>query len=183
MLGAINFAHEQIQPVIKNKIIAANGFSAFNNNIINYTDATSCGTLTKTSVPCMFYLGNYNGFSVRKARYQTNALDIASKAGVDVLWIENNSSCKNVCERIKTNVVITKKNDTYDELLINPMLNFIKESKKKKKLIILHTMGSHGPKYYKRYPKKFEKFTPSCKSNSPQDCSQQELMKIMKFFY
>lgn len=147
-----------------------------NQDIINYTDATSCGTLTKTSVPCMFYLGNYNGFSVKKARYQSNALDIASKAGVDVLWVENNSSCKNVCERIKTDIVITKKNDTYDELLIDRMLNFIKESKKKKKLIILHTMGSHGPKYYKRYPKKFGKFTPSCQSNSPQDCSQKELI-------
>ena len=36
-------------------------------------------------------------------------------------------------------------------------------------------MGSHGPKYYKRYPSEFDQFQPSCKSNNPQECSQEEL--------
>ena len=145
-------------------------------NITNYANAKSCGTLTKISVPCMFYLGDYDSYSEKKARFQTNALDIASSAGVEVLWVENNSSCKNVCERIKTTIVVTDQNDTYDELLLEHTVKFIDNLKNKNGLIVLHTMGSHGPKYFKRYPKQFEKFLPSCKSNTPQDCTQQELI-------
>ena len=32
-------------------------------------------------------------------------------------------------------------------------------------LIVLHQMGNHGPAYFKRYDKQFEKFTPVCQSN------------------
>ncbi len=145
-------------------------------NIINFTNAKACGTLTKISVPCMFYLGEYNNYSEKKARFQSNALDIISAAGVEVAWIENNSSCKNVCERIKTTVLNTNDNDTYDELLLEQTVSFINNLKKKKGLIVLHSMGSHGPKYYKRYPKQFEQFTPSCQINTPQDCSREELI-------
>jgi lipid A ethanolaminephosphotransferase len=145
-------------------------------DIINFTNAKACGTLTKISVPCMFYLGEYNNYSEKKARFQSNALDIISAAGVEVAWIENNSSCKNVCERIKTTVLNTNDNDTYDELLLEQTVSFINNLKKKKGLIVLHSMGSHGPKYYKRYPKKFEQFTPSCQINTPQDCSREELI-------
>ena len=176
--------------------------------IINYTEAYSCGTLTKISVPCMFFLGDYNSFSETKARYQQNLLNIVEKAGGDVLWLENNSSCKNVCENGTKRIdIITDAENTYDEVLVkitedivlnnktsaDNSLNSIKKyidmgrnvnassfvnfknSKKKRSLIVLHTMGSHGPKYHKRFPKEFEKFKPSCKSNNPQECTQEEL--------
>ena len=55
--------------------------------IINYTEAYSCGTLTKISVTCMFFLGDYNSFSETKARYQQNLLNIVEKAGGYVLWL------------------------------------------------------------------------------------------------
>jgi len=145
-------------------------------NIINFPNAKACGTLTKISVPCMFYLGEYNSYSETKARFQSNALDIISAAGVEVAWIENNSSCKNVCTRIKTTILNNNNNHTYDELLLEQTVSFINNLKKKKGLIVLHSMGSHGPKYYKRYPKKFEQFTPSCQINTPQDCSREELI-------
>ena len=36
-------------------------------------------------------------------------------------------------------------------------------------------MGNHGPAYYKRYPKEFEKFTPVCKTNQLEQCTQEEV--------
>ena len=145
-------------------------------DLINYKNAKSCGTLTKTSVPCMFYLDNYDLFSEKRAKYQSNALDIASAAGVDVHWLENNSSCKYVCQKIKTTILNSNNTETYDELLIEETVKFINNLKNKKGLIVLHMMGSHGPKYYKRYPGQFEKFVPGCKVNTPQDCSREELI-------
>ncbi len=41
--------------------------------------------------------------------------------------------------------------------------------------IVLHQMGNHGPAYYKRYPPAFEKYTPTCKSNQLENCSQEEI--------
>lgn len=42
-------------------------------------------------------------------------------------------------------------------------------------MIVLHQMGNHGPAYYKRYPKAFEKFTPACQTNELSDCSLDEI--------
>ena len=43
-------------------------------------------------------------------------------------------------------------------------------------IIILHTMGSHGPTYYKRYPDSFKKFTPVCETADIQDCTQEQII-------
>ncbi|SQJ30402.1 Phosphoethanolamine transferase EptA specific for the 1 phosphate group of core-lipid A [Salmonella enterica subsp. enterica] len=43
-------------------------------------------------------------------------------------------------------------------------------------VIVLHTIGSHGPTYYNRYPPQFKKFTPTCDTNEIQNCSQQQLI-------
>src|SRR6185503_17092515 len=43
-------------------------------------------------------------------------------------------------------------------------------------LIVLHTMGSHGPAYYRRYPPTFEVFKPFCKQSAPQRSPQEEVV-------
>ena len=42
-------------------------------------------------------------------------------------------------------------------------------------VIVLHTMGSHGPAYYQRYPEAFRRFTPTCDTSQIQDCSREAL--------
>jgi len=36
-------------------------------------------------------------------------------------------------------------------------------------------MGSHGPAYYKRYTKEFEHFTPVCKTNQLNECTNEQI--------
>ena len=129
------------------------------------------------SVPCMFYVGNYESFNIQKADHQANLLSIISASGVAVTWLENNSGCKHVCDRVKT-IDLTKiyAEENYDEQLMIEINKILDNNKSKKTLLVLHTMGSHGPKYYKRYPKEFDKFQPSCKNNNPQECTQKELI-------
>lgn len=43
-------------------------------------------------------------------------------------------------------------------------------------VIVLHTIGSHGPTYYNRYPPQFRKFTPTCDTNEIQTCTQEQLV-------
>lgn len=160
-----------------------NGYSRKTNpklekqNLSNFNNAYSCGTLTKTSVPCMFYVGDYASFDVAKANQRANLLSIITASGVAVTWFNNNSGCKHVCDKVKT-IDLTKiySEEQYDEQLIIELDKILDNNKSKKTLLVLHSMGSHGPKYYKRYPKEFDKFQPSCKNNNPQECSKEELI-------
>lgn len=43
-------------------------------------------------------------------------------------------------------------------------------------MIVLHTIGSHGPTYYNRYPPQFRKFTPTCDTNEIQTCTKEQLV-------
>ena len=68
--------------------------------LLNFTNATSAGTSTAYSVPAMFSFMTPKKYSPEKATAQSNALDVLDRAGVDVFWIENNSSSKGVADRI-----------------------------------------------------------------------------------
>ncbi|MCL2644732.1 MAG: sulfatase-like hydrolase/transferase, partial [Betaproteobacteria bacterium] len=46
----------------------------------------------------------------------------------------------------------------------------------KNEMIVLHTMGSHGPSYYQRYPKAFRQFTPTCDTSDIHRCSRDEIV-------
>ena len=152
--------------------------------IINYQKVSSCGTSTAFSVPCMFSLLNRDDYSPSKAALQSNSLDILVKAGVKVIWLDNNSSCKGVCDRIGE--VNLRRNpdqqspyysngEVFDEALITKMDESLKENNDDKDILfVLHTLGSHGPKYYKRYPNKFSQFEPACKQATPQECTDAE---------
>ncbi len=63
----------------------------------------------------------------------------------------------------------------YDEVLLTNFEDMILKHKDKKLLVVLHTSGSHGPTYYKKYPKSFEKFKPICRSVDLKSCTQEEL--------
>lgn len=160
------------------------------NDLIAVRDVASCGTSTAYSLPCMFSAKNRQGYDKDNARYEENLLDILKKAGWNVVWYENDDGCKGVCARIEThNIVQEITNDKNDEMndkfcfkdycqddalfryLDNELKNISKST-----VIVLHTMGSHGPAYYKRYPKNFEKFKPTCESVNIQNCTNDELV-------
>ncbi len=64
--------------------------------------------------------------------------------------------------------------ECYDEVLFHNLESYI-DNLQQDGIIVLHTIGSHGPTYYNRYPAEFRKFTPTCDTNEIQSCSQQQL--------
>lgn len=164
---SLNGYQKETNPYLKNK-----GVFSFKNTI-------SCGTATAYSVPCMFFLNGEKNFTQSKAKNQSNVLDVLSFAGVKTIWLNNNSSCKHVCKRIETLDIIKSsggedKNTIFDEKLLDITSQILKNNKDDI-LIVLHTMGSHGPRYYKRFPEKFAKFKPFCNNDTPQNCTKEEL--------
>jgi len=155
-----------------------------NNNIINFSDTYSCGTSTAESVPCMFAKYNRGDYSYKKGISTQNVLDVLDHTGkIALLWRDNNSDSKGVALRIPYENYKTSQNNTIcqdgecrDEGMLVGLDKYIEGNKGKDILIVLHQMGNHGPAYYKRYPKEFEKFTPVCQTNQLEKCSQEEVI-------
>ncbi len=152
-------------------------------DLINFNEFYSCGTSTAYSVPCMFSPLTREEYSYKKAIRIENVMDIINRIkSIKVLWRDNNSDPKGVMKRIgyqdykncKTNTICTDK-EPRDEGMLVGLDNFIKQNKDKDILIVLHQMGNHGPAYYKRYPKSFEKFKPVCKTNQLEKCTKEEI--------
>ncbi|MEJ1686492.1 sulfatase-like hydrolase/transferase, partial [Escherichia coli] len=62
----------------------------------------------------------------------------------------------------------------YDDVLFHNLDSYI-DNLQQDGIIVLHTIGSHGPTYYNRYPAAFRKFTPTCDTNEIQGCTREQL--------
>ena len=152
--------------------------------IINFSNMYSCGTSTAESVPCMFSIFDKADYDYKKGISTENVLDVLKHTKyVNVLWRDNNSDSKGNALRVdfedfrtsKTNTICEQDGECRDEGMLVGLDEYIKKHKGEDILIVLHQMGNHGPAYYKRYPKEFEKFTPVCKSNQLEECTQEEV--------
>jgi lipid A ethanolaminephosphotransferase len=150
-------------------------------NIISYTNISSCGTLTAVSVPCMFAYDGHDNFDRSASYYIENVLDLLKRSGVNILWRDNNSDSKGVADRVAyENFQTPEQNHDCDtECRDTGMLEGLQEyidNREGDILIVLHSMGSHGPAYFKRYPKEFETFTPACNTLELSQCSNEEII-------
>jgi lipid A ethanolaminephosphotransferase len=155
-------------------------------NIISLKGVMSCGTSTATSVPCMFSHLGKEAFEARQNNYES-LIDVLHHAGLAVLWIDNQSGCKGVCERVPQALTkelkhptLCKDGECFDEIMLHQLderiLALPAERRAKGVVVVMHQMGSHGPAYYKRVPDAFKKFQPECKSNALQECSREQVV-------
>lgn len=150
-------------------------------NIISFSNVSSCGTSTSVSVPCMFSVLDREHYDKDKALHTENALEVLSENEVEILWRDNNSDSKGVATRLKyENFKTPTLNPACDKEcrdvgMLSGLDKYIAERKDKDILIVLHQMGNHGPEYYRRYPDEFAKFKPMCMTGELKDCSQEEI--------
>lgn len=150
--------------------------------VVYFPDTTSCGTSTAVSVPCMFSNMPRAHYDDALASHQEGVLDIIQRAGLRVLWNENDGGCKGACNRVPNQDMnalnlpdMCIKGECYDEVLFHGLEEYITRLQDNG-VIVLHTIGSHGPTYSHRYPPAFRKFTPTCETKQIQECSQQQLV-------
>lgn len=154
-------------------------------NLINFKHTSSCGTFTAHSVPCMLSNMRRENYNATQASHQTNVLDILKLAGINLLWHDNDSGCQGTCSRIESvdmtgrfreSSPLCQDGTCFDEILLTGLDDYIERLDNQDALITLHTIGSHGPTYYRRYPKKFSVFTPSCDTNEINRCDKNALI-------
>jgi len=149
--------------------------------VISFSQMYSCGTSTAFSVPCMFSVYPREQFNEQKGKNTENLLDVLRRAGVHVLWRDNNSNSMDVAGRVSYQDYQQPKNNPIcdvecrDEGMLVGLQEYINAQQQGDILIVLHQMGNHGPAYYKRYPAEFERFTPACSTNQLNQCTTEEV--------
>ncbi|MFU0888114.1 phosphoethanolamine transferase EptA [Kluyvera sichuanensis] len=150
-------------------------------NVVYFPKTASCGTATAVSVPCMFSNMPRTGYDESLAHHQEGLLDIIQRAGIQVQWNDNDGGCKGACDRVPHQDVTALNlpgqcinGECYDDVLFHDLEKTI-DSMQGDGVIVLHTIGSHGPTYYNRYPPEFRRFTPTCDTSEIQSCTQEQL--------
>ncbi|MDP3521807.1 MAG: sulfatase-like hydrolase/transferase, partial [Hydrogenophaga sp.] len=151
-----------------------------------FSQVSSCGTSTQASVPCMFSHLGRDAYVDSKERFE-NLLDVLDHAGLAVLWIDNQSGCKGVCERVpsvETRALtvpgLCQDDECFDEVMLHGLDERIAALDPAKRargvVMVMHQMGSHGPAYFKRTPAALKHFTPECDNNALQKCERQSVV-------
>ncbi|EKO3734625.1 sulfatase-like hydrolase/transferase, partial [Vibrio metschnikovii] len=150
--------------------------------IVSFQDVISCGTATAVSVPCLFSSMTRTNFDRQKADNQDNALDILKRAGISLLWKENDGGDKEVAKNIDIITIDrTQKNQLcngktcYDMALLENFEQNV-ENMQGNRFIALHLIGSHGPTYFQRYPNDKAAFIPDCPRADIENCSVEQIV-------
>lgn len=154
-------------------------------DLVYFSNVSSCGTNTQTSVPCMFSPQGRETFDGGDT-HQENLLDVLQRAGLAVLWLDNQSGCKGVCDRVphadtrNLNLPdICPDGECFDEAMLRALPDELArldpERRARGTVVVMHQMGSHGPAYYKRSPPALKLFQPECTSNALQECPPEQL--------
>ena len=158
--------------------------------VFNWTQVHSCGTDTLASVPCMFSPLAKKAFEARNDDYE-NLLDVVKASGMAVLWLDNQSGCKGVCDRVphaepqatlppEVRSALCESGECVDDAMLfqlSERLAALPQTERDRGvLLVMHQMGSHGPSYWKRSSKANKRFLPECRTQVLADCSHAELM-------
>jgi lipid A ethanolaminephosphotransferase len=150
--------------------------------VINFADVTSCGTDTATSLPCMFSVYGRRNYDEERIRSSESVLHVLHRAGVSVLWRDNQSGCKGVCDGLPVEYASDMEDAArcvlgrcFDGVLIDRLKEKI-DAARGDILIVLHMLGNHGPAYYQRYPAAFRRWQPTCDTTRLASCSREALV-------
>jgi len=156
--------------------------------VINFSDVTSCGTNTETSLPCMFAPVGRRDYDQARIRGSESLLHLLVHAGATVHWRDNQSGCKNVCAGLPQDEVaslnpagLCSDGRCLDEGLLAGLNERLAAARSitgraATQLLVLHQLGSHGPAYFRRYPPAFAHFTPACENDDLQKCTREEIV-------
>lgn len=151
-------------------------------DVINFRNASSCGTSTEVSLPCIFSPYGRHAYSEDKIRSHQSLLHVLDHAGIKTLWRDNQSGCKGVCEGLPYDSVANAKvpelcngERCFDEIMLDGLDRHITPDGTDR-VVVLHQLGNHGPAYYQRYPAAYRRFTPTCDTDELGKCSRVQIV-------
>ncbi len=96
-------------------------------------------------------------------------------------WIENQSGCKKVCDRVPHesaeayHAASCSRGECLDETLLHALAAKL-PGIARDSVLLLHSMGSHGPAYFRRASPQTQVFKPFCATERIETCSDQQIV-------
>lgn len=147
--------------------------------LINFSQVSSCGTSTAVSLPCMFSSYGLHAYNEQRINQSESLLHLLHRLNISVLWRDNQSGCKGVCDGLAVEKLKNDKLCTNGRCLDEILLDQLKEritAKKEDQLIVLHMLGNHGPAYFERYPEEFKRWQPTCDTGDLASCAPETIV-------
>ncbi|MGC4396728.1 phosphoethanolamine transferase [Hydrogenophaga sp. T2] len=155
-------------------------------SLVNFSQVRSCGTNTLVSVPCLFSPLTRAEGGDQPPEHQ-NLLDVLQRAGLAVLWLDNQAGCKGVCDRVPHAFAgdhpvpgLCEGSECLDAALLDGLERRIAALDPQRSargvVVVMHQMGSHGPAYSLRAPADRKPFMPECRSATLSDCPREQLL-------
>ncbi len=120
-------------------------------DITYFPNATSCGTSTAVSIPCLFSVYTRSDYSHRKGIETENLVDVLGHAGIKVDWWDNNTGSYKVAARIQevsfpamNDPTFCKDGECQDGMFLTMMDKWIGNITEDTVLVV-HQIGSHAP--------------------------------------
>jgi lipid A ethanolaminephosphotransferase len=150
--------------------------------VVYFSNATSCGTSTAVSLPCMYSVYPRSDYTHRKGLETDNLTDILGHAKINVEWWDNDTGSYGVANRIPYRFLpdaadprFCTDGECLDTVLLDKLDSWL-ANVKSDSVLVLHQLGSHGPAYYRRYPDDFRRFTPDCRTPEFGACKPEEIV-------
>ncbi len=107
--------------------------------------------------------------------------EFLARQGVGVLWRSNNSGepemlLEHYQKAGDLRQACRGEGCAHDEVLLARLKEDIDALNQDRTLVVLHTAGSHGPSYYRKYPSRYSRFTPVCTGVDLDRCGRQSLI-------
>ena len=148
--------------------------------VINFTDVTACGTSTDVSLPCMFSRVGRKDYDRDRILAEESVLSVIDRAGVTVRWVDNQSGCKGACTNAMEIPVVKNAEDCpsgtcWDKAMLGNIDEALR-TETKRELLVLHSMGNHGPAYWRRTPPAFRPFGEGCLKDDLGECRPEDVV-------
>lgn len=151
-------------------------------DVVNYPHVTACGSSTEVSLPCMFSPQGRADYDGKAIRGHQSVLHVLQRAGVSVLWRDNQSGCKGVCSGLAfedfrggTDRDLCRGAHCFDGILVRDLAAAARREPGDR-VLVLHMLGNHGPTYSERYPAGFARYTPVCATSDLGRCERAHIV-------
>ena len=156
-------------------------------DVISFPVVTACGTSTDVSLPCMMSRIGRSDYNRKRIISEETLPDVLHRAGYAVKWVDNQSGCKGVCDRVESrradsslNPQLCPDGRCYDGILVEEVKREVEQlasgGSNKPVVLFLHMIGQHGPAYAERSPQVRKAFGPECTDSDLSSCSREGIV-------
>jgi lipid A ethanolaminephosphotransferase len=151
-------------------------------DVVTFPRTVACGTSTEVSLPCMFSPFGRAGYDEARVRRHGSLLHVLAHAGFRVVWRDNQSGCKGVCDGLEVQDLhgaalpgLCAGGRCLDGILLHDLDQTVAAAAGDL-VVVMHQLGNHGPAYHRRYPAEFARFKPACDQAELRGCTREEIV-------